>query len=101
MKRRGLFVAAVFLLSIFAAGCSKRACFSWTQGEGACPPQDKALSFFVAAGCQGGIESVDSEGEFVVADDDPLPGDLCCYDVTETGDGFVVCPNGGGLPAPE
>lgn len=91
---------SLLALTLCVCACSKRACFTWTEAEGACPAQEDALPFFVATACQGGIQSVDSEGEFVVADDDPIPGDLCCYDVTESGDGFVACPGGGGVPPP-
>lgn len=89
-------LAAVFVLVITAgAGCGDEACFSWTEQEGVCPSQEEAMSFFVSPGCVGSIQTVDSDGEFVEAPDDPIPGDLCCYDVTKSGDDFAFCEGGG------
>lgn len=67
-----------------AAGCSDEACFMWTQAEGQCPAQEEALQFFSTPGCSGSVESVDSDGEFVVDEEDPFPGELCCYTVTRS-----------------
>jgi hypothetical protein len=86
-------LAVAALLSV-GSGCADEACFSWTKQEGACPSQDEALQFFVPLGCFGGIESVDSEGEFVEAPDDQVPGDLCCYTVTESDNEFAFCDGG-------
>lgn len=98
-KKRGAMIGVsvwrvfVLVLLLGGAGCSDRACITWTRDEGACPARDDALPFFVPKGCSGAIVSVDSEGEFVVAEDDPIPGDLCCYDVTKTEGNFVSgCP---------
>jgi hypothetical protein len=79
------------------AGCTDEACFSWTQDEGACPAQEDALQFFVPVGCSGSVESVDSEGELVIDNEDPFPGDLCCYSVTRSDNEFGFC-NGGPPP---
>ena len=70
--------AFVVLTLAGVAGCSDEACFSWTQEEGSCPSQEEALPFFVPPGCVGAIQSVDSDGEFVEASDDQIPGDMCC-----------------------
>jgi hypothetical protein len=82
-----LFFALTFALPLAAAGCDKRACFFWTEAEGACPAQDEAIDFFGDGFCESPIESVDSEGDF--------DGELCCYDITETGAGDVACDSGG------
>jgi hypothetical protein len=85
-------VAAALLGSV--AGCSDEACFSWTKQEGSCPAQEEALPFFVPPGCVGGIESVDSEPEFIVEPDDQIPGDLCCYSVTKSNNQYGFCEGG-------
>jgi len=87
----GLLMAAVLL---GGTGCSEEACFSWTEQEGACPSQAEALPFFVPPGCFGAIESVDSEGEFVASPEDDIPGDLCCYSVTKSGNDYGFCEGG-------
>lgn len=87
-------LAALCGMAVAAAGCADEACFSWTKEEGSCPSQDEALQFFVPVGCEGAIESVDSEGEFVVDSEDPFPGDLCCYAVTQSDNDFAFCNNG-------
>ena len=84
-------LGAVALLLVSSAGCEDEACFSWTKQEGACPSQDDAISFFVSPGCVGSIQTVDSSGEFVEAPEDPIPGDLCCYQVTKTSNDFGSC----------
>jgi hypothetical protein len=86
-------LAAAALL-VVGSGCADEACFSWTAQEGACPSQDEALQFFVPPGCFGGIESVDSDGEFIEAPDDQVPGDLCCYTVTESDNEYAFCDGG-------
>jgi hypothetical protein len=82
---------------VATAGCADEACFSWTTAEGACPSQEEALQFFVPVGCSGAIQSVDSEAEFVEDSEDPFPGDLCCYSVTQSDNDFAFC-NGGPPP---
>ena len=89
---RLVMVAALALFG--GAGCSDEACFSWTEKEGTCPSQEDALQFFVPPGCVGGVESVDSEGEFVEASDDEIPGDLCCYSVTKSENEYGFCEGG-------
>ena len=69
-----------------SAGCTEEACFVWSEEEGSCPPQEEALQFFVPSGCFGNIESVDSEGEYIISEDDEIPGNLCCYTVTSSGE---------------
>lgn len=92
MVNSGKVVRLLALVVIAAsAGCSDEACFMWTQAEGACPSQEEAYQFFVPAGCVGSIESVDSDGELVVDDEDPFPGDLCCYSVTRSDNEFDFC----------
>ena len=91
---RVLRLAALGVIAAASAGCTDEACFSWTQEEGACPAQEEALQFFVPVGCTGAIESVDSDGEFIVDDEDAFSGDLCCYSVTRSDNEFGFC-NGG------
>jgi hypothetical protein len=100
MRRRGegeegrlVAIRRLMALAVIAAcaGCTDEACFSWTAAEGACPAQDEAMQFFQSGNCGSPIESVDSDGEFVVAEDDPIPGDLCCYSVTQNEDDFPFC----------
>ncbi|KYF96791.1 hypothetical protein BE20_55975 [Sorangium cellulosum] len=95
---RSLFLAlaAPAFLSLVAGGCGKRACFHWTELEGACPSSDDAYVFFENPGCLSSIESIDSEGDF--------DGELCCYDVTTVDTGDEECrpgqnpvPGGGGV----
>jgi hypothetical protein len=96
--RGGLVVVGrLFVLAVVAAcaGCTDEACFSWTKAEGACPAQEDALQFFVPPGCFGPVQSVDSEGEFVEMPDDPIPGDLCCYEVTESEEDYPFCGGSG------
>lgn len=87
-------LAGLAALLAGAAGCSEEACFNWSEAEGACPSQAEAMEFFVPPGCFGPIESVDSEGELIVDDEDPIPGDLCCYSVTKSGNDFGGCSGG-------
>ncbi len=87
-------LAGLAALLAGAAGCSEEACFNWSEAEGACPSRAEAMEFFVPPGCFGPIESVDSEGELIVDDEDPIPGDLCCYTVTKSGSEFSGCPGG-------
>ena len=101
---RPLFLALVAPALLFAgsAGCGKRACFHWTELEGACPSSDEARLFFENPGCLSAVESIDSEGDF--------DGELCCYDVTTVDTGDEACtsaPNpaptgaGGARPVPK
>ena len=94
-RRKGQAGIAAAVVRLFAIGgiatsigCTDEACFSWSKAEGACPSQEQALQFFVPVGCTGAIESVDSDGEFVVDNEDPFSGDLCCYTVTESENEF-------------
>lgn len=84
-RPRPLFVALVApaLLVAGSAGCGKRACFHWTELEGACPSSDEARVFFENPGCVSSIESIDSEADF--------DGELCCYDVTTIDIGDEEC----------
>jgi hypothetical protein len=78
MARALVTFALITALPLAAAGCSKRACFAWTENEGACPSQAEAPVFFAGPpGCPDAVQSVDSEPDY--------DGELCCYDVT-TGD---------------
>src|SRR5262245_26750722 len=81
---RSLWLACLLAVGLVpaTAGCSDEACFSWTKQEGSCPAQTEAIQFFSVPGCNSDVESVDSEGEYVVDDEDPIAGDLCCYTVT-------------------
>jgi hypothetical protein len=92
----------VFLaLPLSAAGCDDgtKACFHWTEQEGACPTRREALVFFRNPGCESSVRNVDSDGEF--------DGELCCYEVTALDAGDEVCGKpsaptiGGGLPVPD
>jgi hypothetical protein len=78
-------VVRILALVVIAAsaGCTDEACFIWSEEEGACPSREQALKFFAPAGCSSSVESVDSDGEYVVEDEDPWLGDLCCYTVTQ------------------
>jgi hypothetical protein len=98
---RPLFLSLVAPAVLLAgsAGCGKRACFHWTELEGACPSSDEARVFFENPGCLSAVESIDSEGDF--------DGELCCYDVTTVDTGDEVCtsapnpaPSGGGGARP-
>src|SRR5687767_1975890 len=93
---RGRLVAYLLVIAAAAAcaGCNNEACFVWTEAEGACPSRDEAAQFFSVPGCYGPIESVDSEGEFIVDDEDPIAGDLCCYTVTKSGEDYAFCEGG-------
>lgn len=73
-------------LMVLNAGCTERACFYWTEAEGACPARADAPDFFADPNCgTSSIDSVDSEGVF---EDDGV----CCYDVTKKdGDVFDIC----------
>jgi hypothetical protein len=74
-------VAAGASLVLGGAGCaSDRACFHWTEAEGACPSEKEALDFFQDPFCSSPITSVNSPGSF--------EGDTCCYDVSENSDPF-------------
>jgi hypothetical protein len=77
---RILLVPFLLSLPLTAAGCGQTACLVWSEAEGACPAQAKAISFFSDPSCPGTIVSVDSEGSF--------GNDLCCYAVTEDDPGF-------------
>ncbi|WP_434048706.1 MULTISPECIES: hypothetical protein [Sorangium] len=84
------------LAALLASGCGKRACFHWTELEGACPSSEEALVFFENPGCLSEIDSIDGEGDF--------DGELCCYDVTTVDTGDEECmpaqapvPGGGGV----
>lgn len=103
MRRRGegaegrlVALGRLVVLAVMAAcsGCTDEACFSWTAAEGACPAQAEAMQFFRSGNCEGPVKSVDSDGEFIVADDDPIPGDLCCYTVTQDEEDFPFCQGG-------
>ncbi|WP_438002648.1 hypothetical protein WME89_27180 [Sorangium sp. So ce321] len=67
-------VLALAAPALLSSGCGKRACFHWTELEGACPSSEEARVFFENPGCLSAIESIDSQGDF--------DGELCCYDVT-------------------
>lgn len=84
-RPRPLFVALVApaLFVAGSAGCGKRACFHWTELEGACPSSDEARVFFENPGCVSSIESIDSGADF--------DGELCCYDVTTVDTGDEEC----------
>ena len=72
------------LLPLASSGCTKVACFEWTEAEGVCPAQDEALIFFADPFCGAGaseIQTIESDGEF---DDN-----ACCYEVTKRGDDDV------------
>jgi hypothetical protein len=89
--------AALFALSAALApalaGCDKRACFAWTELEGACPSQEEAIDFFEGSGCSGEIMSVDSEPDY--------DGELCCYEVTKRDDSYLYsCPPDPSPPPP-
>lgn len=93
---RPLILALVFPALLLSAGCGKRACFHWTELEGACPSSEDAYVFFENPGCLSSIESIDSEADF--------DGELCCYDVTTVDTGDEECaavqkpvPGGGGF----
>lgn len=45
LRSLSLALAAPALL-LLAGGCGKRACFHWTELEGACPSSDDAYVFF-------------------------------------------------------
>ncbi|WP_281312250.1 hypothetical protein [Polyangium sp. y55x31] len=87
-----LALATGLLLTVSSSGCgTDRACFYWTELEGACPSQGEALDFFQGDFCSSTITSVDSEASF--------EGDTCCYDVTEDSSAFSTCvPSPGPLP---
>lgn len=87
-----LALATGLLLTVSSSGCgTDRACFYWTEAEGACPSQSEALDFFQGDFCSGTITSVDSEPSF--------EGDTCCYDVTEDSSSFANCvPEPGPFP---
>ncbi|WP_437496566.1 hypothetical protein [Sorangium sp. So ce1099] len=80
IARLRLLVLALVAPALLSSGCGKRACFHWSELEGACPSSEEARVFFDNPGCLSAIESIDSEGDF--------DGELCCYDVTmvDTGD---------------
>jgi len=79
-----LALASSLLLIMGSTGCgSDRACFYWTEAEGACPTQEEAIDFFSSGQCSSDIASIDSEGTF--------EDDTCCYDVTESSSDFVDC----------
>ena len=72
--RRAALLAAVLALPAGAAGCTKVACFQWTEIEGACPSQEEALAFFETQDCDAVVASIDSAPEY--------DGEFCCYEVT-------------------
>ncbi|HVY46559.1 MAG TPA: hypothetical protein VHB21_11800, partial [Minicystis sp.] len=75
--------AVLVALAISAPGCATRACFTWSEAEGACPSQHDALDFF---GTCTAIKAVDSAPTFIASDG------LCCYDVRElSDDSFFRC----------
>ncbi|MDI1449944.1 hypothetical protein [Polyangium sp. 6x1] len=79
-----LALATGLLLTVSGSGCgTDRACFYWSDLEGACPSQGEALDFFQGDFCSSSISSVDSEGTF--------EGDTCCYDVSEDSSSFGNC----------
>jgi len=90
-----LLVSFLLSLPLTVAGCGQTACIVWSETEGACPTQAKALAFFVDPSCPGTILSVDSDGTF--------GNDLCCYAVTKDETGFIhenapcASPTGGGV----
>lgn len=75
LPSRLLLAAAVLALPLLGSGCGRKACFTWTAHEGACPAQSEALPFFSDPRCPGQITSVES------APTSELDGELCCYDV--------------------
>ncbi|XXT14234.1 hypothetical protein WME94_28700 [Sorangium sp. So ce429] len=77
-------VLALVAPAFLSSGCGKRACFQWTELEGACPSSEEARVFFTNPGCLNAVESIDSEGDF--------DGELCCYDVTMVDTGDEKCP---------
>ncbi|WP_437642211.1 hypothetical protein [Sorangium sp. So ce854] len=79
----GSMVLALAVPALLASGCGKRACFHWTELEGACPSRDEARVFFDNPGCLSEIASIDGEGDF--------DGELCCYDVTTVDTGDEAC----------
>lgn len=82
-----ILVALIAALPLAVAGCSKRACFEWSEQEGACPAQDEAMEFFQGPpGCEDAIRSIDSEPDF--------DGELCCYDVTNGDSDEILCYDG-------
>lgn len=78
---RGLFAAMILALPLSSAACGRSACFEWSAGEGTCPAQEDAMSFFTDPGCTSRIESIDSEGSF--------DGKFCCYAVTQDDEAFI------------
>ena len=75
LPSRLLLAAAVLALPLTGGGCGRRACFTWSASEGACPAQSEALTFFSSPSCPGRITSVES------APTNELDGGLCCYEV--------------------
>jgi hypothetical protein len=71
-------LAAALTAPFFASGCSAgTACIRWPAKNGAsCPNRDDALSI-MQSGC-GPVTAVHSDGE--------RDGDVCCYDVTQSGE---------------
>jgi hypothetical protein len=79
-----LALATGLLLTVSSSGCgTNRACFVWTEIEGACPTQSEAIEFFQGDFCSSSITSVDSEPTF--------EDDTCCYDVSEDNSNFSSC----------
>ena len=75
LPSRSLLVAAVLALPFVGTGCGRKACFTWTTQEGACPAQSEALVFFSNPRCPGRITSIES------APTSEHDGELCCYEV--------------------
>ena len=88
LTRTCLTLALIAALPL-AAGCSKRACFQWSELEGSCPSQEEAELFFQGPpGCEDAVRSVDSEPEF--------DGELCCYDITTSDADDILCSDASG-----
>jgi hypothetical protein len=72
-----LFLGILLGMPLSSTACGRTACFSWSKGEGACPAQKDALTFFSDPRCPGNVVSVDSEATV------EFEGRLCCYEVTQ------------------
>lgn len=79
LPSRSILAAAVLALPLTGGGCGRRACFTWSAREGACPAQSEALQFFSNPRCPGQITSVESPPT------NELDGELCCYEVVADG----------------
>ncbi len=90
LPSRSLLAAAVLALPLLTGGCGRRACFTWTAQEGACPAQSEALPFFSNPRCPGKVTSIESEPT------SELDGELCCYEVVaDENVAEVDCSSGG------